>query len=192
MKQISFFIDQVSEWLGKITAWFTLLMVVLMTSVVVMRYGLNIGSIALQESVSYFHAAALLFAAGYTLKYDEHVRVDVFYRHFSLKKKAMVNLLGHLCLLLPVVIFIFCMSVEYVANAWQIKEASAEPGGLPLVYVLKSFILVFSVVMVLQAVSEIIKSILLLTQSQSQSQTQSQTQSQSPSQSQQQSHKESI
>ena len=106
------YIDIFTEYLGKTISWFTLILVCLTFAVVLLRYGFDIGSVALQESVLYFHAAVILLGAGFTLKDDGHVRVDIFYQNFSVKKKALVNLLGTLFLLLPVCIFIF-----YVSNS---------------------------------------------------------------------------
>ena len=87
-------IDNFTEVIGKVISWLTLLMVILTFIIVVMRYGLNIGFIAMQESVLYFHGLVFMLGAAYTLKTDGHVRVDIFYQNFSNKKKALVNLLG--------------------------------------------------------------------------------------------------
>ena len=151
-----------TEWIGKTLAWLSITMMLAMTAVVVLRYGLNIGSVFLQESVMYMHAALFLLACGYTLKHDGHVRVDIFYRNFSAKKKALVNLLGTLTLLMPVMLFIAWSSWGYVEKSWAIKEISSEPGGIPAVYLLKSLIPAMVVVMLLQALAELINNSLIL------------------------------
>ena len=119
-------IDSITETLGKIISWLTLLMVLLTLAIVVLRYGFNLGWISMQESVLYFHGMVFMLGAGYTLKHDGHVRVDIFYQKFSLKQKAWVNLLGGLCLLLPICIFIFFISLNYVLASWQIMEGSSQ------------------------------------------------------------------
>ncbi|NTS77598.1 TRAP transporter small permease subunit [Catenovulum sp. SM1970] len=162
LENISCRIDGFSELLGRTMAWLTLLMVLMMTTVVVLRYGFDIGLIAMQEAVIYLHACIFLLGAGYTLKHDEHVRVDVFYRKFNVKKQALVNLLGHLFLLMPVVIFICFMSWSYVAAAWRIMEKSVEAGGLPFVYLLKSLMIAFTVTLFLQGLSQTFKSLCVL------------------------------
>ncbi|WP_416307531.1 TRAP transporter small permease subunit [Neptunicella sp. SCSIO 80796] len=160
--QIQKFIDQFHTRLSQIISWFTLIMVLLTLLIVILRYGFNMGWIAMQESVMYLHAAVFMLGAAYTLQVDQHVRVDVFYRKFSERGKALTNLLGSLLLLMPVNIFILLISWEYVGNSWGLLEGSQEAGGLPLVFILKTFILLFAGSLSLQGIAEIIKSTLVL------------------------------
>ena len=155
-------IDGLNKRLGEWISYFTFLMAAITFVVVILRYGFNIGWIAMQESVTYLHAAVFLIGSAYTLQHDGHVRVDVFYRRFSPKRKALVNLIGTLFLLIPVMLFITIVSWHYVSESWQTLEGSMESGGLPFLYVLKSFILVFSITMLLQGVSEVCKQVLTL------------------------------
>jgi TRAP-type mannitol/chloroaromatic compound transport system permease small subunit len=159
---VSAVIDTINKKIGEWVSYFTFLMAALTFAVVGLRYGFNLGWIAMQESVVYLHAAIFLLGSAYTLQHDGHVRVDVFYRGFSRKRKALVNLIGALFLLLPVMIFITVVSWHYVFESWQTLEGSMESGGLPFLYVLKTFILVFSLTMLLQGVSEAIKQSLIL------------------------------
>jgi len=105
------------------------------------------------------HGTVFMLGAAYTLKVDGHVRVDIFYQNFSIKGKALVNLLGALFLLLPVCIFIFYISFDYVATSWRIIEKSSEAGGLPFVYLSKSLLLLMSITLSLQGVSEICRNL---------------------------------
>ena len=162
MNKLTTLIDALSEFLGQSIAWATLLMMAVMFSVVVLRYVFNIGSIALQESVTYLHAMIFLVASGYTLKHNGHVRVDIFYRNFSRKRQALVDLMGGIFLLIPVCCTIVWFSWDYVVVSWNIKESSSDAGGLPYVYLLKTLILVFSAVLLLQGVAESIKNFLCL------------------------------
>jgi TRAP-type mannitol/chloroaromatic compound transport system permease small subunit len=155
-------IDCFTESIGKVIAWFTLLMVLLTFVIVVLRYGFNLGWIAMQESVLYFHGYVFMLGAAYTLKNEGHVRVDIFYQKFSLRQKALVNLFGALFLLLPVCIFIFIISFDYVAISWQIMEKSSEAGGLPFVYVSKSLLLLLAVSLSLQGMAEIARNLLII------------------------------
>ena len=150
-------ISSFNNVLGKLVSYLTLVMALLMFSVVVLRYGFNVGWIAMQESVTYLHAAVFLVGAAYTYQQDGHVRVDVFYRQFSERRKAIVNFFGTLFFLLPTSIFITVVSWDYVIESWANLERSRESGGLPFLYVLKSFILVFSITLSLQGLSELIK-----------------------------------
>ena len=160
--KISGYIDTFTESFGKRISWLVLLMAILMFSVVVFRYGLNLGSIALQESVLYLHALVFMGASAFTLKNDGHVRVDVIYRKMSPKSKAWVDLAGTLLFLFPVCVFITFISIRYVSSAWAIQEISTEPGGLPGVFLLKSLILLLSGTLLLQGLSETLKNILIL------------------------------
>ena len=152
-------IDAFSEAIGRPAAWLSLLLVVVMITIVVLRYGLQMGSVALQESVMYINGALFVFGAGYTLKAQRHVRVDIFYSRLSVRGKAIVDCVGALLFLLPAVGFIFFISWDYVALAWRIREGSPETSGLPLVYLLKSLILVLAALLALQGIAELIKSL---------------------------------
>ncbi len=154
-------IDTLTETIGKAISWFTLAMVLLTFLIVLLRYGFNIGWIGLQESVLYFHGLVFMLGAAYTLKHDEHVRVDIFYQKFSVKHKALVNMFGSLFLLLPVCIFIFVISIDFVSTAWRIMEKSPEAGGLPFVYLGKSYLLLLAVFMSLQGIAEFMRNMLI-------------------------------
>lgn len=162
VSSISAAIDIINKKIGEWVSYFTFLMAAITFVVVILRYGFNLGWIAMQESVVYLHAAVFLLGSAYTLQHDGHVRVDVFYRRFSEKRKALVNLVGTLFLLLPVMLFITLVSWHYVLESWQTLEGSMESGGLPFLYVLKSFILLFSITMLLQGISEVIKQSMIL------------------------------
>jgi len=157
------FIDGFTNLTGRIVAWFSLAMVLITFAIVVLRYGFNIGWIAMQESVLYMHGLVFLLGSAYTLKEGGHVRIDVFYQKYSPKLKTMVDLLGTLFLLFPVCIFIFYISLDYVTSSWEIMEKSSQPGGLPFVYMSKTFLLLFSVTLILQGFAEILKCYIKLT-----------------------------
>lgn len=162
MNRIITLIDGINEWTGRGIAWCTLAMVLLTFAVVVLRYVFGIGSIALQESVVYLHAVVFMLGAAYTLKHDAHVRVDVFYHRLDAKRRAIVNIAGVLLLLFPVTALLFWSSSDYVANAWAVREASREPGGLPWVYLLKTLIPVTAVLIFLQGISQLLRNVQLL------------------------------
>lgn len=134
-------------------------MVVLQCLVVVLRYGFSFGSIALQEAVAYLHASCFMLGAAYTLQCDQHVRVDIFYRRFSSRRRAAVNLAGCLLFLLPFAGLILLTSLDYVQQAWHIRERSVDAGGLPLVYALKTLIPLLGLTLLLQGLAEIARCI---------------------------------
>lgn len=155
-------IDIFSAFLGKSAAWLTLVIVLLTTYLVVGRYVLRTNSIALQELVLYMHAAVFMLGAAYTLQRDEHVRVDVFYRDAPPRRKALINMIGTVLFLLPFSAMILWFSWRYTANAWQVREASSNAGGLPYVYLLKTLIPVFAVTLILQGIAELMRNFLIL------------------------------
>ena len=155
-------IDSLNDLIGKSVAWLTATMVLTMFAIVVLRYGFNIGWIAMQESITYMHTCVFLLGAAYTLRHDGHVRVDIFYRKANGRFRAIVNLAGSLLFLLPMSIFIFWVSWDYVSSSWLLSEGSREAGGLPGVYLLKSTILLMASTICLQGFSIILKSLLIL------------------------------
>jgi len=155
-------IDRLNIQIGRTTAWLTLVMVLVTFLIVTLRYVFDSGWIWLQESVNWMHAAVFMLAAAYTLARDEHVRVDIFYRDFSPRQKAIVDALGVLLLLLPLSLFLLWASWDYVAASWAIRESSREAGGLvfPLVPLLKSFIPIMAAMLLVQAIGMLCRAII--------------------------------
>ena len=132
-------------------------MVLLMASIVALRYLFQFGSVAMQESVMYVNALIFTLGAAYTLKEQGHVRVDIFYSRIRPGRQALVDLVGTCLLLLPCACFIIYASWDYVSVSWRIKESSAEGSGLPFVYLLKATIILFPVLLIIQGISEALK-----------------------------------
>lgn len=164
MERVAEIIDSFNEWIGRGVAWCTLAMVLLTFAVVVLRRFFETGSIAMQESVIYLHAAVFMLGAAYTLKHDAHVRVDFFYHRWNDRRRAMLNLVGAVFLLFPVAALLFIASFDYVADSWAVHETSREPGGLPWVYLLKTLIPVTAVLLALQGISQALRAIVVLRQ----------------------------
>ena len=158
------YLEHVSDWTGRVVAWLLLPVVLGTFLIVLLRYMFDLGWIWMQEAVIWMHATVFMLAAGYTLVRDEHVRVDVFYRGFSPARRAIVDILGTLLLLLPMMIFLFVESLDYVATSWRIAEGSREAGGLPYPFVplLKSVIPLTAVLVMVQAAAVLLRSVALL------------------------------
>lgn len=152
--------DNLQQNFGYVIAWGLLSLVVISTSIVLLRHVFNTGSIALQEAALYNHAIVFMLGFAYTLQQNEHVRIDIFYGKASKIKQAWIDLLGTLFLALPVVIFIFWSSWDYVSLSWSILEQSAEAGGLDYVYLLKTVILIMAFLLGMQLLSLLISSAL--------------------------------
>lgn len=155
-------INLINKYIGETVSWLTLLMVLVTVLVVVLRYGFSIGFIWMQESVRFMYSAVFLLCGGYTLLNDKHVRVDVLYQNMSKRNKALIDLLGSIFLLLPVCFVIFYYSWSYVLNSWEQLEGSIEERGLHLVFIMKTFLWVFSILVSIQSISIITNSILIL------------------------------
>jgi TRAP-type mannitol/chloroaromatic compound transport system permease small subunit len=155
-------IDRLVAAIGRAAAWLALTIVLLQFAVVVLRYAFGVGSIWLSESVIYGHAALFMLAAAWTLQAGGHVRVDIFYAQAAPRLKALVDLLGALLLLLPFMAVIAWFALPYVARSWAILERSRETSGLPFVYLLKTLIPLFALLMALQGVSQAVHATLVL------------------------------
>jgi TRAP-type mannitol/chloroaromatic compound transport system permease small subunit len=155
-------LDRLNTAIGRAASWCALFIVLTGFAVVLMRYLLGLGSLWLQESILYAHAALFLLAAAWTLKEGGHVRVDVFYAGASPRTKAWIDLFGALFLLLPFALAIMCFALPYVERSWAILERSRETSGLPLVFLLKTLIPAFALLLALQGVAQAIRAAALL------------------------------
>lgn len=162
IKKLASTIETLVDFSGRAVSWLALLMVIITFIVVVLRYLFDYGSIALQESVTYMHATLFLVGAAWTLQQNAHVRVDILYNRCSEKTRALIDLLGSLFLLMPLMLFIAWISWQYVVDSWGVYEGSREAGGLPGVFLLKSLILLMAALLVLQAIANSLNAIVSL------------------------------
>lgn len=156
------FIDGLNEAVGRAVSWGSVLLVLVTVTDVTMRYGFSRGSIAMQELEWHLFSLIFLLGAGYTLRHNAHVRVDIFYNKLSERWRAWVDLLGGLVLLVPFVIVTLYTSYDFVSRAWQVREHSVNPGGLPTWYLLKTAIPVGFGLLGIQAVAEVLRAVLVL------------------------------
>lgn len=145
LKSLKTIIDAV----GNICSIIMLLMVLNVFYDVVMRYFFNDVDIGMQELEWHLFAAMFMFGIGYTLKEDGHVRVDVIYDQLSRKKQAIINTIGSLFFALPFTCLILYFSWDYTLDAYQLGEGSADPGGLPYRWIVRSFIPISSIYLML-------------------------------------------
>ena len=144
-------INKTNIILGKFFSWSLLIMVILTFVIVILRYLFNLGFIWMQELVRYLYASVFMLCAAYTLANDEHVRVDIFYSKLESKHKMIINVIGSLIFLIPVCLCILYYSYTYVINSWAQLEGSLEERGLHAVYILKTFIWAFAIMLTLQS-----------------------------------------
>ncbi len=136
--------ERIAGGAGRLVMWLVLVMALVQFGVVILRYVFGINSIFMQEGVTYMHGAVFLIAAGYALLTDDHVRVDIFYRAASPKRKALVNFAGTYLFLFPVILIVLWTGSAYVGKAWSVQEGSTEQSGIQGVYLLKTLVPVFA------------------------------------------------
>ena len=132
---------------GRLVMWLVLAMALVQFAVVILRYVFGLNFIFMQEGVTYMHGAVFLLAAGYALLTDDHVRVDIFYRGASPRKKALIDFIGTYVLLFPICLLILWTGAGYVGNSWAVGEGSAEQSGIQGVFLLKSLIPAFAMLL---------------------------------------------
>ncbi len=155
-------IDRLNACVGRASLWCVFAIVAVQFTVVLLRYAAGVGSIWLQETILYAHAALFMLAAAWTLQVGGHVRVDIFYAGARPRTKAAIDLFGALVFLLPFAVVLFWLSWPYVARSWANLERSRETSGLPFVFLLKSLIPLFALLLGLQGISQAIRAALFL------------------------------
>ena len=149
--------------------WFCALLLVLMLCNVffdvVMRYLFNDVSIGMQELEWHLFSTMFMLGIGYTLKQDEHVRVDIFYDQLKKRTQAIINIIGTLIFLFPFCILVVYYATGYVVEAYELGEGSGDPGGLPHRWIIKSMIPLSFVFLMLSGVHFILTQIISLTTS---------------------------
>lgn len=150
-------IDTIIAKIGKSISWLNVALIVLICFDVLFRYIFDFSKNWIIELEWHLFALVFLIGSAYALQEDKHVRVDVFYQRFSERKKIIINLLGTLLFLLPWCYLVITTAYKFAVNSWYIKEGSAQPGGLPARYVIKSMIVVGFVLLAFQGVSLVVK-----------------------------------
>jgi TRAP-type mannitol/chloroaromatic compound transport system permease small subunit len=158
---LSGIIDRVSDWIGKAMGWLIFLAIVVSAGNAIIRKVFSISSNAWLELQWYLFGAAFMLAAAYTLKQNEHIRVDVFYASRSRATQHWIDLFGHVFFLLPFVTLMAWLLWPYTVQAYVNGDVSANAGGL-LIWPARALLLAGFILLVLQAVSEIIKKIAVI------------------------------
>ncbi|MDG2347775.1 MAG: TRAP transporter small permease subunit [SAR86 cluster bacterium] len=146
-----------SDFLGRFFARLLPVLLFLVMVVVVSRYFFGQGRADIQELALYLHALIFLGCAGWAYSADEHVRVDIFYRNSSASHKKLINTLGTIFFLGPMIGVVGYYSIDFVTMSWSVKEISTEPGGLSFVFIQKSFIFLLPLVLMLAGIKELFK-----------------------------------
>jgi TRAP-type mannitol/chloroaromatic compound transport system permease small subunit len=142
-------IEALVRFVGRLALYLVMTMAAVQFGIVILRYVFGLNFIAMQESVTYMHGAVFLLAGGYALLTDDHVRVDIFYREASPHKKAFVDLAGTYLFLFPFCFVALWAAGPYVANSWAVHEGSMEQSGVRGVYLLKTLIPIYLILLAL-------------------------------------------
>lgn len=153
MTKLVAWIDALNSAVGKSVSWMALLLVLWQFGLIIAQAVFRTSAIFAQEALVYMNAILFLGAGGYTLLHDEHVRVDLFYHRMSARAKAIVNIAGTLVFLWPMCALLVYAGFPYVQSSWAIFEGSIETSGIQAVFLLKTLILVFTVLVFLQGIS---------------------------------------
>ena len=151
--------DRVSDVIGYISGALMILMMINVFYDVIMRYFFRSGSIALQEMEWHLFSVMFLLGISYTLKENGHVRVDLIYDNLSIKKQAVINIVGTLVFLIPFSLLIAFGSIDFVAEAYNVGEISGDPGGLTHRWIIKAIIPFSFFLLVLSSIGFVIKNL---------------------------------
>ena len=161
MNSIEKFINGTVDILAKVVAILLLLMVLNVSFDVMMRYLFHNSSVGMQEMEWHLFAVIFLFGISIALKEEGHVRVDFLYDNYSPRKKALINIIGTICFLIPLALLISTGSFEYVKDAYITGEISEDPGGLHYRWLIKGMIPLSFTFLLFSAIGYILQNIRL-------------------------------
>lgn len=155
-------IDALNQAVGRAVGWLTLGTVLVCAGVVFLRYALGIGAVWMQELYVWVHACVFMLGAGYTLLADKHVRVDLWYGRQTPRVRAMVEIAGAILFLLPWMAVVLWTALPFAWRSWAIWEPSAQVGGLPGLFLLKTVLVAFALLFGLQGLARAARAAVLL------------------------------
>ncbi|WP_269499158.1 TRAP transporter small permease subunit [Castellaniella sp. S9] len=154
--KVSRWIDWCNAWLGRTVAWLILLSIVVSAGNAIARKLFDLGSNSFLQLQWHLFGAVFMLCAAWTLRLDEHVRIDIIYSKLSPRKRSWVDLFGHVFFLIPFAGLLSYLSYSFFMRSFLQNEASADAGGL-LLWPPKGFVLLGFLLLLIQAISEIIK-----------------------------------
>jgi TRAP-type mannitol/chloroaromatic compound transport system permease small subunit len=156
-------LDRTIQRIGETTAWLNGALIVVIISQVILRYVFERGLVVLEELQWHLYAIGIMIGLSYCVIRDTHIRLDLFHSRFSRRRKAKIELLGIVFLLMPMIIIILLHSWPFVAEAFRVSERSDSPVGLPYRWVVKAFIPIGFGLLGLAGLSRLFRAITLLT-----------------------------
>jgi len=149
-------VDRFIDAVGRVTAWSSFALALVMGGNVLLRYGFNTGSVWSQELEWHLMSPICLFGMSYALRHGEHVRVDVLFASFSQRNKYLVEIISAV-LAMAISLIIIKLSWAYVMQSWSIGEGTANPGGISARYLLKALIPIGFALLFLQSLAQAIQ-----------------------------------
>ncbi|HHH37699.1 MAG TPA: TRAP transporter small permease subunit, partial [Epsilonproteobacteria bacterium] len=155
--KLSYRLDRVAKYAGLTAAFLVVILALLVTYDAMMRYLFSAGSIALQEIEWHLYDVIFLLGISYALKHDKHVRVDIFYERYSEQSKLLIQIFSMLLLVIPFSLLMMYNAWDMTLQSYLQHEISSDPGGLTHRYLIKGMIVVAFGLLILQAISEVLK-----------------------------------
>lgn len=160
---VSDILEGIVDFIGRAFSWIWVPLMLLVVGNVVMRYAIGTNYIALEEFQWHLYAAGFMIGLSYCFLHDGHVRVDVLAEHMQPRTRAVIEILGLVIFFLPFCYLIISYAIPFVERSYRINEISAAPGGLPMRWVIKSFIISAFVLLTMAGVARLIRAFSLLT-----------------------------
>jgi TRAP-type mannitol/chloroaromatic compound transport system permease small subunit len=154
-------VDTINERIGKLVAWLVLAAVLVSAGNAIIRKTLNTSSNAWLELQWYLFGAVFMLGAAWTLRCNEHIRIDILSSRFAKRSRDKLDVFGHIVFLLPFVLLHIYTSWPFFLNSLRSQEVSTNAGGL-ILWPAKGFVLAGFILLFLQALSELIKRIAIL------------------------------
>jgi len=162
LRTFAAFVDGLNEKIGRSLSVLVWLVALVCAIVVVLRYAFHVSFTWMQELYVWIHAVVFLAASSYAMLLNAHVRVDILYSKWSLRTRAIVEIIGVLIFTLPWMVVLAWLAWPFVVDSWSIWEGSSQPNGMPGVFLLRTMLLVFCALMALQCLAIMARGLLVL------------------------------
>ena len=159
LKKILSLITKIIDFSGRISCSLIVILILLVSFSVLLRYVFSIGFIWLQDLYIWIHCLFILLGICYTLYKDEHVRIDIIYRNLNKRKKRFVNIIGYLFFCILFTYILITSGYDYFIRSFLLDESSKETGGLPNIFILKFFIFFLGILFVFEIIRFLINSV---------------------------------
>jgi TRAP-type mannitol/chloroaromatic compound transport system permease small subunit len=155
-------IDLIAIWSGKLCAWIIIPMILALVYEVFARYGFNSPTMWAYDMTFMFYGSHFMLGAAFALQKGEHIRTDFFYRLWSDRTQAMVDLSIYLFFFFPTMFLFFWVAFEFAAQSWAQSELITTSSWLPIVYPFKTVMPVTAALLMIQGVSESLKCVVAI------------------------------